>query len=176
MSDTLIVVTYEKLVSDNIPRIVESEPGGWHESREVSGEELLEVVKDKLVEEIEEVISAPDKNKQMKELSTLILLLSKFKEVMGISDQELTEATERLVASGKTFEKNIFLIKATVPKDKVVNSVKEIYTLSTITATGEKKNYTIAAVTDRAAIRKAKALMENAPEEIIIAFTKVLKI
>lgn len=162
MNDTqpqLSAIEYGKLVTDDKIGLIKAE-GGWYESRELSGDELLDYICDKITEESEEVANASKRSDQVKELAGLIILLEKFRQANNISEQELAQVISQKIRLGQIYETNTLLIRASAPADgRAVNSVKEDYILVIMDSSGRTKQFPIAAVTDRAAKRKANQII-----------------
>lgn len=172
----LPVIEYGKLVTDDKIGLIKAE-GGWYESRELAGAELLEYIGDKLTEESEEVAGATQRGAQLQELAGLIILLEKYRETVGISEAELAQAINERVGKGQIYETNTLLEKATAPTDgHKVNSVKEDYVLVIMNSSGNTERFTIAAVTDRAARRKAQTILAKHGDVKTCDLAKQLKL
>jgi predicted house-cleaning noncanonical NTP pyrophosphatase (MazG superfamily) len=102
--------TYNKLVRDRIPEIIEGD-GLLVETRELGPEEIIDLLKQKTVEEAQELVDATEVDDVKKEISDLEEVLKSLKERLEISDEEIEEIRQKRAKSRGRFEKGIFLIR-----------------------------------------------------------------
>jgi len=108
---------YNKLVRDNIPRIIETD-GVVAQVRILDKEELILKLKEKLLEETNELKEASSKSDQIKEMADCLEIIYALCEELKIDIEEVEK--ERIIRKEKRggFEKGIFLIKTTANKEE----------------------------------------------------------
>ncbi len=79
-------------------------------------EQYLEALSNKLIEELEETFAAQDRNELVKEIADLEDALAAFKELVGISNQEVKKAQEEKHKEKGDFSKRLFIHYIDVPK------------------------------------------------------------
>lgn len=100
--------TWNKLVRDGIPQIIE-ENGGAAEIRILEDEEYKQLLKEKLVEEAKEVVGA-DQDNLIEELADVRTVIDAILEVNNLDWQNvLDKQIEKDKKRGK-FQKRIYLI------------------------------------------------------------------
>lgn len=103
---------YNKLVRDKIPEIIEAD-GVKAELEIVSEEEAIKLLKEKLLEEGQELIEAKEIEDIKTEMSDILEIIHSLAEEMDISMKELEKTrVERAEKRGR-FKKRIFLIRTT---------------------------------------------------------------
>jgi predicted house-cleaning noncanonical NTP pyrophosphatase (MazG superfamily) len=111
---------HNKLVRDKILQIIE-EAGHGHEARTLSEEEFRKKLKEKLVEEAQELLKAPSEE-LLNELSDVLQLVRSVAENEGIEFDEVEEKRKKKKKERGAFEKRIFLIWSTKQKNESSNS------------------------------------------------------
>ena len=107
--------TYNKLVRDNIPNIIENN-GEVAITRILDSEEYrLELYK-KLIEECTEVISSKTKNETLEELGDVLEVLKSIAELENASIDDVIEIAKQKRLKRGCFERRIFL-ERTMTKD-----------------------------------------------------------
>jgi predicted house-cleaning noncanonical NTP pyrophosphatase (MazG superfamily) len=101
---------YEKLVRDRIPEIIEAD-GVRAETRELGQEEIIDLLKQKTVEEARELVEAKEIEDVKKEIADLEEVLKSLKERLGVSEAEIEEIRQKRAEGRGRFEKGIFLIR-----------------------------------------------------------------
>lgn len=96
--------TYNKLVRDNIPAIIEAE-GLIARTRILNENEYVEELIRKLKEEVEEFTETPN----TEELSDIVEVLEALRLAMGISPKTLEAARKRKADKNGKFQKRIYL-------------------------------------------------------------------
>lgn len=98
-----------KLVRDKVPDLIASS-GMRAIMTVVHGEEELEAMRKKIVEEANEVASATDRSEIISEIADLTEILLAFRKRLKISDTEIFEAQNSKRRSHGAFEKGNMLI------------------------------------------------------------------
>jgi predicted house-cleaning noncanonical NTP pyrophosphatase (MazG superfamily) len=101
---------YEKLVRDRIPEIIEAD-GVKAETRELGPEEVIYLLKQKTIEEAQELVEAKEIEDVKKEIADLEEVLKSLKERLDINEDEIEEIRQKRADSRGRFEKGIFLIR-----------------------------------------------------------------
>jgi predicted house-cleaning noncanonical NTP pyrophosphatase (MazG superfamily) len=101
---------YDKLVRDRIPEIIEAD-GVKAETRELASEEIIDLLKQKTIEEGQELAEATEIDDVKKEIADLEEVLRSLRERLNISDAEIEEIRQKRADARGRFEKGIFLIK-----------------------------------------------------------------
>jgi len=99
-----------KLVRDNIPDII-TKNGDTPYFKTLTDEEYIKALKDKLLEEYNEVISAKTKEEVLEECADLLEILFAFSKASGYTEEDLlnTRILKREKRGG--FDKKIYLEK-----------------------------------------------------------------
>lgn len=106
--------TYNKLVRDRIPEIIERKPGNKCVIEILSDEEYLKMLDKKLDEELSEY----HKDKNLEELADLVEVIYACVEARGYSLEEL-ENIRAFKAEYRGAFKNKILLKETITDDEV---------------------------------------------------------
>lgn len=99
---------YDKLIRDKIPKIIK-ESGKNFEIEETKGEKLLKYIKEKIVEENSELISAKSKEDIVNEFADVFEILDKYRMELDISNSEISEARKNKNKKRGKFKKNFVL-------------------------------------------------------------------
>lgn len=104
LGNRMAVITYNKLVRDKIPEIIEAD-GKTCKTEILSDEKYLEMVDAKLDEELAEY----HKDQNIEELADLLEVLYAAAKARGYSLEELESVRQKKVDKRGAFEKKIFL-------------------------------------------------------------------
>ncbi len=107
---------HKKLIRDNIPEIIDSK-GDYYESRILRTREYRKLLREKLVEEAQELVSA-SKKELLKELSDVLQLVKSIAEFEGISFKEIEAKRKEREKKRGAFKKRIFLVWSNKPAGK----------------------------------------------------------
>jgi predicted house-cleaning noncanonical NTP pyrophosphatase (MazG superfamily) len=102
--------TYNKLVRDRIPEIIEAN-GKKFSTRILSDEEYITELKNKSFEELEEYRDAETREEALEELADLMEIVHAFAKAHGTTLEEIEEIRRKKAEKRGTFEKKIFLIE-----------------------------------------------------------------
>jgi len=105
----MATITYNKLVRDNIPEIIE-EGGAKAETRILETDEYHQELKKKLLEEAQEVTKTSDKQEIKKELSDVMEVIDTIVEAYELSPDEINKLQLERREKRGGFKKRIFLI------------------------------------------------------------------
>lgn len=119
MSDGTVI--FNKLVRDNIPEKIAAE-GKRALITIVRGEEEIEAIRRKIVEEANEVASASTREETISELADLSEAIKALQERLDIKDVEITEEAQRKRMKSGKFDEGYFLIS--VSSESVVDLVR----------------------------------------------------
>lgn len=98
----------KKLIRDNIPEIASAQ--GRTLKIEVASDAMLSVmVRHKLEEELEEVLTAQTREQKIEELADLLEVIEKYLQVTGITQSQVQEAREKKNLKNGAFTKNLIL-------------------------------------------------------------------
>ena len=101
---------YNKLVRDNIPRIIE-ENGEKSVIRVLNSKEYREELYKKLIEEVNEVINSKNKEQELEELADVLEVLKAISNLNGKHLQDIINKAEEKRLKRGGFEKRLFLKK-----------------------------------------------------------------
>jgi len=101
-------IYHKKLIRDKIPQIIEDNDGKY-ETRKLKGGEFEEELKEKLVEEAEEVGEAQG-NELEKELSDVLQVVKSIAELKDIEFSEVEKKQKQRKEERGGFKKRLFLI------------------------------------------------------------------
>lgn len=101
--------TYNKLVRDKIPEIIEAK-GEKAVTKILTDEEYWSSLFEKALEELNEVKTADDLDETKKELADLLEVVRAMAEQKGFSLSEIIEEADRKASQRGKFENKIFLI------------------------------------------------------------------
>ncbi|RLQ93643.1 nucleoside triphosphate pyrophosphohydrolase [Falsibacillus albus] len=102
--------TYNKLVRDKIPGIIESN-GEKFSTRILSEEEYITELKKKSFEELEEYCEAETREEALEELADLMEIVHAFAASHGSTLEEVEKIRQEKAAERGAFDKKIFLIE-----------------------------------------------------------------
>ncbi|MBE6563648.1 MAG: phosphoribosyl-ATP pyrophosphohydrolase [Ruminococcaceae bacterium] len=101
--------TYNKLVRDRIPEIIEAK-GEKPVTKILTDEEYWSSLFEKALEELDEVKTADDLDETKKELADLLEVVRAMAEHKGFSLSEIIEEADRKASERGKFENKIYLI------------------------------------------------------------------
>ena len=101
--------TYNKLVRDKIPEIIEAK-GEKAVTKILTDEEYWSSLFEKAFEELNEVKTADDLDETKKELADLLEVIRAMAEHKGFSISEIIEKADKRASERGKFENKIFLI------------------------------------------------------------------
>lgn len=102
--------TYNKLVRDNIPQVIEK-TNKQFSTRVLSKEEYMLEVKKKMNEELEEYQEAATNEEAVEELADILELIHAAAKIHGATIEQLEEIRRAKAEKRGGFEKRIFLIE-----------------------------------------------------------------
>jgi predicted house-cleaning noncanonical NTP pyrophosphatase (MazG superfamily) len=102
--------TYNKLVRDRIPEIIEAD-GSKAETRLLSPKEVIDHLKRKSIEEAQELVEAVEIDDVKKEIADLEEVLKSLKEILNVSEEEIEEIRQKRAKSRGRFLKGIYLVR-----------------------------------------------------------------
>jgi predicted house-cleaning noncanonical NTP pyrophosphatase (MazG superfamily) len=101
---------YNKLVRDKIPAIIEG-TGKSFNTRILSEEEYIQELQNKLQEELEEYLNAPDHPNAIEELADMLEIIHALTAIHNLSIEELEQVRVKKAADRGGFKDKIFLIE-----------------------------------------------------------------
>lgn len=104
-----------KLVRDNIVEKFQEEGVAANSEVLTDNEQYLEGLSAKLIEELEEVFAAQDKDELIEELADLEEALHSFKHLLGITEKEVTAMREKKVKEKGSYTDRLFIHYIDVP-------------------------------------------------------------
>ena len=107
---------YNKLVRDNIPEITKNN-GEEPIVRELSSEEYWDYLLKKVVEELNEVKTSPDKEERRKELAGLLELIIAMAKYNGFTLEDIIKTADKKREKNGGFEKRLLLEKVITDKE-----------------------------------------------------------
>ncbi|XKE94429.1 nucleoside triphosphate pyrophosphohydrolase [Metaplanococcus flavidus] len=102
--------TYNKLVRDNIPQVIEK-TNKQFSTRVLSKEEYMIEVKKKMNEELEEYQEATTNEEAVEELADILELIHAAAKIHGATIEQLEEVRRAKAEKRGGFEKRIFLLE-----------------------------------------------------------------
>ncbi len=105
MKERIVIPVYNKLVRDEIPRIIEG-TGKRYRASTVSGPELIGALQEKLFEELQEFVESEH---NLEELADLLEVIEALAHQLGSSLQEVMELKEEKRKKRGGFEKGLWL-------------------------------------------------------------------
>jgi predicted house-cleaning noncanonical NTP pyrophosphatase (MazG superfamily) len=102
--------TYNKLVRDRIPEIIEAN-GKKFSTRVLSDEEYITELKNKSFEELEEYRDAETREEALEELADLMEIVHAFARSHGTTLEEVEEIRRKKAEKRGAFDEKIFLIE-----------------------------------------------------------------
>lgn len=106
---------YNKLVRDNIPEIIKN--NGEPIVRELTDEEYWEYLLKKVIEELDEVRTAPDKEERKKELADMLELVIAMAKYNGFTLDDIIKTAEKKRTKNGGFEERFFLEEVITDKE-----------------------------------------------------------
>lgn len=100
---------YNKLIRDNIPEVIKKS-GKEYEIKRLSNDELETYVKTKVNEEIEELLTATERDDVVNEFADVYEILEKLMEVKNIKFEEIKKAKDHKNNKRGAFKKNLCLL------------------------------------------------------------------
>lgn len=107
---------YNKLVRDNIPEIIKNN-GEEPVVRELSSEEYWDYLLKKVIEELDEVRTAPNKEERKKELADMLELVIAMAKYNGFTLEDIIKTAEKKRTKNGGFEKKLLLEKVITDKE-----------------------------------------------------------
>ena len=104
------MITYNKLIRDKIPEIIEK-TGKKYETRVLTNEEYDKALKKKLIEEAKELSEAKSDKEIIDELADVKELFDTIRKNHDISMKQIEKRQKDKNASNGAFEKRLFLIR-----------------------------------------------------------------
>ncbi|WP_191562164.1 nucleoside triphosphate pyrophosphohydrolase [Metabacillus idriensis] len=101
--------TYNKLVRDRIPEVIER-TGKSFQTTILSQEEYIKELKKKSYEELEEYMEAENNEEALEELADLLEILHAFAAVHGSSLDKVEEIRKKKAEKRGGFQERIFLV------------------------------------------------------------------
>lgn len=108
-----MIKEYNKLIRDRIPEIIEK-AGEEPQTRILSRREFIKEIKEKILEEAQELIAARGQKKVINEIVDIQELIDTLIAEMGITKFELWEFQRRKNKTRGGFKKRLFLIKTEI--------------------------------------------------------------
>lgn len=99
---------YNKLVRDKIPEIIKNDKG-IPVIRELANEEYWDYLLKKVIEELEEVKTAPNNDERRKELADMLELIRAMAVYNGYTLEDIIKAANKKRETNGGFSKRIFL-------------------------------------------------------------------
>jgi predicted house-cleaning noncanonical NTP pyrophosphatase (MazG superfamily) len=103
------MITYNKLIRDNIPSIIEKDNKSCIVTV-LDDEQFFLELKKKLIEEAREVLTASTKDELISELADLYEIIDKLKDVYSIDELEISKIQKIKAEMNGKFEKKLFLV------------------------------------------------------------------
>jgi predicted house-cleaning noncanonical NTP pyrophosphatase (MazG superfamily) len=100
---------YNKLVRDKIPEVIERS-GKTFSTRVLSDEEYIQELQNKLQEELEEYLNAPNDTNSIEELADLLELIHALTVIHNSSVEELEQVRVKKAADRGGFKDRVFLM------------------------------------------------------------------
>ncbi|MGM0775951.1 MAG: nucleoside triphosphate pyrophosphohydrolase [Bacillota bacterium] len=102
--------TYNKLVRDRIPEIIEG-TGKRYSSKTLNKSEFIKELRRKSFEELEEYTNAENDEEALEELADLLEIIHALAETHGASFDRVEELRKRKVENRGRFKEKLFLIE-----------------------------------------------------------------
>lgn len=106
-----------KLVRDKIPELIEK-GGGIPEFFELDKEQFSQALKEKLVEEVQELLEAETKEELLDELADILQLVESITADSKLLMSDVENRKERKKKENGAFEKRYFLEHITIPDNQ----------------------------------------------------------
>lgn len=101
--------TYNKLIRDRIPEIIE-EAGKTHKTKTLDSESFQKALKQKLIEEAEELTEAKTQPEIIDELADIEELLHYIYEAHNVDIETVKQRRKEKAESNGAFDKKLFLV------------------------------------------------------------------
>lgn len=101
--------TYNKLIRDNIPSIIEKENKSYIVTV-LDDEQFYLELKKKLIEEASEVLTASTRDELIGELADIYEIIDKLKDIYSIDVLEISKIQKIKAEKNGKFEKKLFLV------------------------------------------------------------------
>ena len=102
--------TYNKLVRDKIPAIIEAD-GLVVETKKLSEEEIVDLLKQKAIEESQELVEATELDDVKKEMSDVLEVLVSLADKLNIEMAEIEGIRQGRAEKRGRFNDGVFLVK-----------------------------------------------------------------
>ena len=99
---------FNKLVRDNIKTMLESNGCNVY-AKELSDEDYIQALHDKLYEEVEELCEAESKEDVVKEIADIFQVLETICAMADISPEEILETQQKKIEKNGGFQEGIFI-------------------------------------------------------------------
>ena len=116
-----MAIIYNKLVRDKVPANIASD-GQRAVLTVVRGEELLQAMRRKVVEEANELSQAETREQAIEEIGDLLEIIAAYRKEMGIRPDEVQAAMMRKTSRSGNFTQGYFLLS--VSEDSIVDLAK----------------------------------------------------
>jgi len=103
------MITYNKLIRDNIPAIIDMDNKSCVVTT-LDDEQFHKELKKKLIEEANEVITASTRDELIGELADMYEIIDKLKEIYNIEDIEVNKIQKIKSEKNGKFDKKLFLV------------------------------------------------------------------
>ena len=107
---------FNKLIRDKLPLII-SQGGIDVIYKNLNGDELLEKLKEKLNEEVKEVVLSNSKEQTIEELADLLEVIQALAKTINIDLQVIEEVRRIKYEKRGGFEEGVFVDKVSMPED-----------------------------------------------------------
>ena len=107
---------YNKLVRDKIPEIIKKN-GEEPIVRELTDEEYWDSLLKKVIEELDEVRTAPDEEERKKELADMLELIIAMAKYNGFTLEDIIKTADKKRAKNGGFEERFFLEEVITDKE-----------------------------------------------------------
>lgn len=111
-----IFIKFEKLVRDKVPEMIQSE-GSIVQSQKLHGDELVEALKNKLIEEAQEVLHAKSANELKEELADVMEVWTAIASSHNIDLADIEKARISKKAKRGAFADGIYISAIEVDQD-----------------------------------------------------------
>lgn len=103
------MITYNKLVRDNIPDIIEASGRQKANYRTLNDVEFRNALRVKLVEEANEVLNATTREDMIEELADVLEVIYHLANVLEVDSNTLYDIADEKAATNGGFDKRVFL-------------------------------------------------------------------
>lgn len=102
--------TYNKLVRDNIPQIIEA-TGKTYKTEILNDQDYIKYLKEKSYEELDEYCAAHSKEEAVEELADLLEIIHALANYHGSSFEEVEKVRQEKAEKRGGFQEKIFLVE-----------------------------------------------------------------